>query len=381
MANTITGLIVDLYAALDVVSREMVGIIPAATLDAQVERAALNQPVKVPKTRAATATDITPGVTPPDDGDQTLDYTSITISKSRRVPFRWNGEQSQTLNNGPGRLSIQQQQIAQAMRTLINEVEADLAGLYNTFSRAYGAAGTTPFATADDLSDFAETRRILEDNGAPTGDLRMVLGSAAKAKILGKQSGLFKANEAGSDALLRTGAIGNVEGFMVGSSAAIKTHTKGTGTSYLINNASNYAAGSTTLALDTGSGTVIAGDVVTIAGDTNKYVVGTALSGGSLAIAAPGLRASAADNAALTVGNNYTANLAFSQSAIILATRAPALPEEGDMAIDRTFITDPITGLTFEVSKYLQYRQVQYEIALAWGFANVKPEHTAILLG
>ena len=33
--------------------------------------------------------------------------------------------------------------------------------------------------------------------------------------------------------------------------------------------------GDTTIGIDTGSGTVLAGDVVTFAGDTNKYIVAT----------------------------------------------------------------------------------------------------------
>jgi hypothetical protein len=73
--------------------------------------------------------------------------------------------------------------------------------------------------------------------------------------------------------------------------------------------------------------------------------------------------------------------MAFSRSAIILATRAPAVPEEGDLAVDRMLITDPVSGLTFEIAMYMEYRRVRYEVSCAWGCANIKPAHTAILLG
>ena len=126
---------------------------------------------------------------------------------------------------------------------------------------------------------------------------------------------------------------------------------------------------------------MVAGDAVTFTGDSNKYIVGTALSGGSMALNLPGLRAALADNVAMTVGNNYSANLAFARSAIVLATRAPALPEAGDMAADRMLVTDPISGLTFEIAMYAQYRQMQYEVSIAWGCAAIKSEHIAVLLG
>jgi hypothetical protein len=44
-------------------------------------------------------------------------------------------------------------------------------------------------------------------------------------------------------------------------------------------------------------------------------------------------------------------------------------------------ITDPVTGLSLELSVYLQYRQIQYELAIAWGAQGVKQENIALLLG
>lgn len=377
MANTLTNLIPELQSAVDIVAREQVGLIPAVTLDADTARAAVGQTVRSHVAPAASATDVTPAVTPPDDGDQAIGNLTMTITKARRVPVRWNGEQSRGV--GSALNTILRDQFAQAMRTLTNEVEADLAALYAKASRATGTAGTTPFASG--VGNSAQTLKLLRDNGAPAGDLQLVIDSTAGA-LLRTNTQLTKANEAGSDSMLRQGVLLDMHGFAIRESAQIKTHTKGTGSGYLVNNGSGEAIGQTTLTLDTGSGTIVAGDVITHAGDAlNKYVVTTALSGGDVVIGAPGLRIAAADDAAITVGNSYTANMAFHRAAIHLSTRAPALPEQGDVAVDRMMITDPVSGLSFEVSMYMQYRQVQYEIALAWGVNVVKPEFLMLLLG
>lgn len=381
MANTLTNLIPDLYEALDVVSREMTGFIPAVTRDSSIARAALNENVRVPITGAATAADNTPGVNAPDTGDNTVDNVPVTISKSRHVPVRWNGEETKGLVNAGTFSSIQAQRFYQGMRTLVNEMEADLwTEAYQSASRAYGTAATTPFGTAADLSDFAGVLRILEENGAPKTDLQLALGHAAIGNLRGKQSGLFKVNEAGSADMLRNGMTDRVMSFALRHSDAIGVHTKGTGAGYLLNDASS-SAGDTSIAVDTGTGTVLAGDIVTFAGTTDKYVVNTALSGGSFVIGKPGLIVGETDNDAITVGNSYTANVAFARSAIVLATRAPAMPNGGDSADDAMMIVDPVTGLAFEIAVYRQFLQVVYHVRLAWGFKTIKEDHVALLIG
>ncbi len=50
--------------------------------------------------------------------------------------FSWQGEEIYSVSQGPGYLTIRQNQIAQAMRTLVNEIETDLAALHATTSRA-----------------------------------------------------------------------------------------------------------------------------------------------------------------------------------------------------------------------------------------------------
>ena len=383
MSNTLTNLIPDLYEALDTVSRELTGLIPAVTLDSGVERAAVGQEVRSFVTPASTAADITPAQQAPNTGDQTIANKSITISKARGVPVRWNGEEQRGLNSGAGYGGILQGQFSQAMRTLTNEIETDLAGLYLSSSRAYGTAGTTPFGTAGDFTDASNALKILKDNGAPLSDNQMVINTSAGASFLGKQA---EANVAGTDAIQRQGIIMPTTGMDIRESAQILTPASGTGSS-ATTNAAGYAIGATVITLaSAGTGTILAGDVITLAGDGNKYVVASGdadvSGGGTITLAAPGLRVAITTSAtAITVVAASARNMVFNRSAIVLATRTPAVPSEGDDAVDATMITDPRSGLTFEVRLYKEYRQVHYEVSAAWGFSMVKPEHTALLLG
>lgn len=382
MANTLTSLIPTLYEALDVVSRELTGYTNAVTRNSSAERAALNESILVPVTQSQTASDNTPGVTAPNTGDQTVGNVSMTISKSKHVPIRWNGEDTKGMKNAGTYNAVLMNQFSQGFRTLANLIEVDChATAYAGASRAYGTAGTAPFGTASDLSDIAQVRKILDDNGAPQTDLQLLLGSAAMANIRGKQNVLFKVNEAGTDQLLRQGIIGRLEGMDLHNSNAVTAMAKGTGASYTTNTA-GYAVGATAITLITGTGTILAGDTVTFAGDANRYVVATALTAGVVTLAAPGLLVAIATAAtAVTVGNAATSNVAFSKSSIQLVTRIPAMPDGGDSADDAITIVDPVSGLAFEIALYRQFLQQVYHVRLAWGVQNIKANHVAILLG
>lgn len=388
MANTLTGMIPTLYEALQVVSREMVGFVPAVTLDSAASMAALNQTVRVPLSEAGALEDVTPGATPASSGDTTVNYVDVAITKSKVAPIRWSGEEQKAIGTTGVYNAILANQFADGMRKLVNAVEVDLFTAAKTnASRAYGTAGTAPFGTAGDLSDLAGVARILDDNGAPMTDRQIVVNAAAMANLRGKQSVLFKVNEAGSADMLRDGMTDRLQNMAVRYSGGISTHTKGAATGALINNASGEAVGQTTLTLDTitvNTTGILAGDVVTFAADgTNKYVVNTGLvaTAGDIVIGKPGLLIAAPDNNAMTIGNNYTGSFAFSRRALVLAARAPAMPEGGDDADDVTVITDPVSGLSFQVAMYRQYRQVKIEIGLAWGVGAPNGAHIATLLG
>lgn len=386
MANTLTGLYPVLYNAMNVVSREMVGFISAVSRDATAEQAAVNQTVRSPVVPAMSAATIEPTNIAASGADQTINYVDITIDNQRKVSFNLTGEEERGLSSSNA--TIAQQRFAQAMRTLVNEMETDLAELYVDSSRAYGTGGTVPFGTGDDLTDASEVLRILNDNGAPATDRHIVLGSAAVAKLIGKQPTMFRLNESQNDITRRFGMMQELFGAEFHHSGQVRAHTAGAGAAadlspaYLVDFGSGYAIGTNDVNIDTGTGAFVDGDVVTIG--NHKYVITGPETGGNdtvLNLANPGLVEAVSDGVTVVGAGNYTANMAFSRDAIQLATRVPAVPSGGDQADDRTIVTDPVSGLSFEVSVYRQYRQVTYEVAICWGTKMVKPEHAALLMG
>lgn len=398
MANTFTEITPTLHRAMDVISQEQNGATMAVMRDTSADVAALNQNVTISVTQDATINTITPSMTIPQGDDQTVNGVSVVMDTMEAAQIPWTAQDRVLLQNGdlPQLREVMSKQVMQAVRALRNKVEDKITDQYIYASRAYGTAGTAPFATADDLSDFANIARILDDNGAPDdGDRHLVLGSAAYASLMGKQSSLFKINEAGTDDLLRRGSLGQVEGLQIHKSAKIETHTAGTGASATTDNA-GYAIGATTLTLaSAGTGTIIAGDSITLAGDTNKYMVVTGdtdvSDGGTIVLAAPGLRqAIPAAATAITVvesaGGVYAGNMAFSRNAIVLATRLPSAPSmqgqgTSDAAMFEEVLTDEYSGISMRYALYGGYHKTMTEVSLLYGVKTIKPEHFALLLG
>ncbi|MEW3870210.1 P22 coat - protein 5 family protein, partial [Pseudomonas aeruginosa] len=66
------------------------------------------------------------------------------------------------------------------------------------------------------------------------------------------------------------------------------------------------------------------------------------------------------------------------------ATRAPAMPDMGDFSAQfgpPEYVTDPSSGLVFQIVHYGGFRQMTTHVAIAWGYKTVAPRHLGILLG
>lgn len=380
MANVLTNLAADLYRSADTVAREHVGFIPAVTINGGSERAALGDPVRSFFTKASEVGDYIPSMTIPEGTDQEIDNKALIITKARSVPIPWTGEDTKSVNNGAGFSAIRADQITQAMRGITNEMETDLKNAaYKGASRAIGTAGTTPFS--GDLAPLGNLEQLFIDNGAPvsSGQRSLVLNSATKASMYGltQLTDVNRRDDNGS--FLEQGVMGMLNSFNLRVTGANTAVPKGTGADY--ETAAPYAIGDTAITVDVGTGTILKGDVLSFDGDANKYVVATALTGGTVVIAAPGLMKALANDTDLTVGDNYRANVAFERSSIELAVRAPALPEGGDSAADRLVVLDSVSNIPFDVALYKGYGKNMISVSAVWGVKTWKTEFVNTLLG
>lgn len=377
MANTLTSLAPTLFSAAKQVANEPTGALGAIDMRFDDKGVARGDTVTVDVAPSRTASDFTPSNVTASGTDATAASIGVAITKSRKVDWHLTGEQQRSLENATISEDWVQQLVAQGMRSLRNEAEADaVAAIRIGASRAFGTAGTAPFAS--DLSALTNARKILQDNGSPLLDLQMVTDTTAGLNLL-NLGVVQNAYQAGSETERRTGNLNMQFGFTHSVSGQMAAVTKGTGAAYTTS-AAGFAVGATSIPIITGTGTVLVGDVVTFAGDTNKYVVTAGVGApGTITIAAPGLRvAIAAAATAMTIGGNFTPNLAFERTAVVGIMRPPLMPANAN--IQQMLVSDS-KGMTYLMLDIAQYGQRSWELHLAWGFKAINTEFASIILG
>lgn len=376
MANIFTALQPVLYSAAQEVSNEPFGVISAITADFDDKGVAVGDAVKVPVAPIRAVKSFTPSMAMPTGDDATADGVSVQITNTDYVDWNLTGEQIKSLENAGSDKEWVRQMIAQGMRALRNKAEvAACTAIKVGATRAVGTAGTNPFAS--DINIIPDVRKVLFDNGAPMADLQLCIDSSAgtSARKLGI---IQQAYQAGNDQERRSGDLLRQFGFSIRESAGITAHTKGTGTAYVTSGSTGIDVPS--VALVTGSGTVLAGDVVSFAADTaNKYVVNNGVAApGTITLGRPGAQIVIPTANAMTIGNNYVPNLAFERSAVVGVMRAPIIP--ANPIINQTLISDKF-GMTYLLLQIAGYGMTTWQLHIAYGFKVVQGEHVAVVMG
>lgn len=338
MSNVLSGLAAVLYSTGRVIPKEMTALIGVAGRDFDDKQVAKGGTVKVPVVPRMTVGSIpVPSMTFTAGGDRTPATIDFALNQTAEVSWNLTGEEERALENGGNAQEVLRQTVENGWRGLRNQIEAYLGTVAkNAASRAVGVAGTTPFATNTDL--LVDARKILVDNGSQS-KRHAVLNSAAEANLL-KIASLQKVNEIGSADTIREGRLGRLHGMDLSVSAGIALHAKGTGAGYTAA-ATGFPIGTVSVPIITGVGTVLAGDVVTFAGDANNYVVKTGVAApGTIVLQEPGLiQALPAAAQALTIGNASTDNLVLSDTALKVVVRPILQPVAAD--IEQLVLADP----------------------------------------
>lgn len=380
-ANVFTAIQPTMFSAANQTAQEAIGALNAINMDFDDKGVAVGDKVKVSVAPVQAATDFAAGAYAPTGDGRTAEAIDVEISASKKVSHVLTGEQLQSLQNGNTDADWIKQVGSEAIRSLLNlaEAEACLQIKYGA-SRAYGTAGTTPFAS--DLTPLTNARKILRDNGAPLVDVQALMNTDASlnySNLAVNQN----AYQAGENNFLTNGVFSKRFGFSIRESAGITKHTKGTAANATTDNA-GYAVGATSLVLAAaGTGTIVAGDAVLFAGDSvNAHVVKTgcaAVSGATIVINKPGLKtALSAATKAITMTADYTPSFVFERSAIVGVCRPPIFP--ANATIKQTLIPTSI-GLTILMLEIEQYGQTTWEWHLAYGFKAIKPDFIATILG
>jgi hypothetical protein len=383
MANTltITEIAPELYQARDIVARELTGAINSVMINSGSEQASQFDTVQTHRTAQPTLnTSVTPAMTIPAADDQTVTGDSMTLNKVANVKIPITGETFKSLTNRGTAEQTRVDLFAQALRTIVNEVELNgVIAIRNAASRAVGTVGTVPFAS--DFKILPKVGQILKDNGTPDdGDRSLIMDTSAGANLRGLAM-LNKVNEAGGSNLLRQGELLNLQGFSLKESAQVGLHTAGTGTGDTLSG--TPAIGSRVLTLSSFSaGEYLPGDAISILDDPNVYIIeSVADATNQVTINAPGLRVTGVNGKAITRLASHTAHLALHRLSTELAMRPMAVPPGGDAATDSLTVQDPRTGLVFEFAEYKGYKMSMFDITVVYGWKVWKPEFTARLVG
>ncbi|WP_420415287.1 P22 phage major capsid protein family protein [Roseibium sp.] len=163
-----------------------------------------------------------------------------------------------------------------AMSVLAADIEADALSMYKDVNNQVSNLGS-----AATFAGVANVRKKLVDNLCPQDDLSMLIDTTANVDMVDALKGLFHDSKEVAKQY-REGFIGRTSGFSFMENTLLPVHTTGSddGTGDYLTNDATPQTGST-LTVDTGTGTLKQGDIITIAG-VNRVHPETKLDTGQL---------------------------------------------------------------------------------------------------
>lgn len=373
MPNTLDNILSKIVTRGVLALREQAVMPRLVNMDFGREAAQAGQVIDVPLPKPQPASDVTPAPTYASAQSNTPGRVWISLNRWKHSSFYLTDKEMAEVDASETFIPMQ---ASEALRALANEVDTDIYKKYVGVYGYVGTAGTTPMASG--VGDVVTARKVLNNQLAPMDSRRAIWNPDAEANALqvAQFSDLEKTRDRG---VKIEGELGRKFGFDHFMSQNIQTHTAGTLAAIGVVVASTTAAGATAIDLKSNgaTGSLVLGDVFTIAGQTQTYVVKTAVPSLTSATPAaveidPPLKANATINAVGTLKASHVVNLAFQRNAFAFANR----PLAGDIGLGTRVlpVTDRDTGISLRLEVSRQYKQVMWDFDILWCTALVRPE-------
>lgn len=272
-----------------------------------------------------------------------------------------------------------------AFDALAAKINESLFGLYKDVGNYVGTAGTTPFASSQALMNNATA--YLNKNDAPLSPRYGVLNydAGANAKNI---SAIADVDTTGKDDIKIEGRLGRRYGVDWYEEGQVPTHTAGSLATATVATASVGATSVTVKdASTTTASSLLVGDILTFAGDTQTYTVTATASISTSSSASvsifPALKVAQTGSSAVTLAASHVSNLVFHPGAFAFASRpeSEALNLARQMGVAIEMMNDPLTGISYTLEVQRQHKQFVWILSCLWGYAKVRPELACRIAG
>lgn len=370
------------YQALGVFNRELTGFIPGTPVNAKLSRASLDETVRVPLATVGEieAIDRKGQKEIPDADTGEVDYIDVKMDVVEKIAIKIDdGEEQAGVQHSGNWETIMRERFEDAYRKFANRIEGYLANKYIAGAGGViNAVGAVPFTEAGNIKDASNLGKVFDDAGVSRAARTLVLDTTSSAEFIGV-NGLKYASQWQDDKLLHNGLIARgIAGFDIRTTGAVMTPFSGAVAGSGYKTVEDCKRGARRIKIQTGTGKIPAGAMITIG--ANNYIVLEDVNSAADDLIISGLREDIAANTAITT---FTAKsnccVAYQRDAMAFGTRLPYIPNGKDSAVDSTVITDPVTGISFDLRWYTGYRMNQLELSIAYGAKAVNSSNITLL--
>jgi len=294
--------------------------------------------------------------------DITTESVQLQLAYWREVKFKLTDKELAFTSE-----KIIEDHIRPAAVALADDVDTKLAALYDDIP------WYTTNATTTAVTDITNPRKVLFDNKAPVKDManmHFMIDGALEAGFLGLSAftQYQGAGPTGAESQ-RAGSLGWKYGVEVFANQNVAAHTSGTFACVAPVVKTTVDAGGEEVIVDhaTLTGTLTVGDIFSVAGSTQKYVVTALATAASneitIAFSPPAAAEMTAEAAVTVYSTDHDACLMFHRNAFALCM-APLPDMASELGAKVVTVTDPITGLSIRSRIYYVGNSSEVHVAL-----------------